>query len=165
MRQFNIGDYVMSTKTRAVGIFKGYRDGKTKAAVTWNGMDRFRYKQVPIGELVPCIHVQGTGWVPEVRVGDVDRISNIERRIQELEAEKERLLALPQDDFDNGAVITFTKHYSYSNKSYIYAAIKSNGRWYTTGPKSPKAYTWYELLSWLGEDVSSLCWAPYVEPI
>lgn len=33
---------------------------------------------------------------------------------------------------------------------YDYAAIKAgNGRWYTTGPNSPKGFTWDELMGWM----------------
>jgi hypothetical protein len=38
---------------------------------------------------------------------------------------------------------------------FSYAAIRVNGIWYTTGPKSPKGYPWEELLSWLDDPVPS----------
>ena len=34
-------------------------------------------------------------------------------------------------------------------RTYNYAAIRSGGLWYTTGPKSPKGFEWEELIDWL----------------
>lgn len=38
-----------------------------------------------------------------------------------------------------------------SNKAYTYAAVRcpDDGLWYTTGPLSPKGYTWEELAEWM----------------
>jgi len=56
------------------------------------------------------------------------------------------------DDFDiameNAASVT-------AGAVFNYAAIRVNGIWYTTGPKSPKGYPWEELLSWLDDPVPS----------
>ena len=67
------------------------------------------------------------------------------------------------DDYKSGDVITFgyrfVDRFAYGDGStsrnytreYKYAAIKCNGLWYTTGPKSPKAYTWDDLIQWWDE--------------
>lgn len=54
------------------------------------------------------------------------------------------------DRLVDGCVIMFNKTFSTNRaKVYNYAAIRADGRWFTTGPKSPKSYTWAELVSWM----------------
>ncbi len=48
----------------------------------------------------------------------------------------------------NGSVIRWRMRFQKGGVKYTYAAIKA-GLWYTTGPNSPKGYTWDELVSWL----------------
>jgi hypothetical protein len=45
--------------------------------------------------------------------------------------------------------ILFSKSFGTSRGEYSYSAVGINGRWYTTGPRSPKAYSWDELMDWL----------------
>lgn len=54
------------------------------------------------------------------------------------------------DDYPDGTIIKFRKRFGNSTW-YRYAAIKAKGLWYTTGPRSPKGYTWDELTAWLGD--------------
>lgn len=56
-----------------------------------------------------------------------------------------------EDDYEDGAVIIFEYQFTPSGQAYSYAALKAHGKWYTTGPRSPKAYTWEELVSWFAE--------------
>lgn len=58
---------------------------------------------------------------------------------------KKRNVIFYRKTFDNGI-------------TYTYAAVRAKGLWYTTGPKSPKGFTWDELLDWLGDDVK--IWVP-----
>lgn len=60
------------------------------------------------------------------------------------------------DDYPDGTIIKFRKRFGMPdaprpNPWYRYAAIKAKGLWYTTGPRSPKGYTWDELTAWLGD--------------
>ena len=48
-----------------------------------------------------------------------------------------------------GRVVKFRVKFRNGGVKYRYAAIRAGGLWYTTGPKSPKGYTWDELLDWL----------------
>lgn len=63
--------------------------------------------------------------------------------------EEERLQQKFGEDQEDGAVIAFKVRFSQGGVSYGYAALRSKGLWYTTGPRAPKAYTWQELISWL----------------
>lgn len=40
-------------------------------------------------------------------------------------------------------------HDGICGRLFSYAAIRVGDLWYTTGPKSPKAYTWEQLAKWL----------------
>ena len=58
------------------------------------------------------------------------------------------------DDYPDGTIIKFRKRFGNSTW-YRYATIKAKGLWYTTGPRSPKGYTWDELTAWLGDPENS----------
>lgn len=78
------------------------------------------------------------------------RIERYEEELAEIEDRRGKY----GEDLPDGAVITFTKTFSAgpNAKRYDYAAIRCNGTWYTTGPKSPKSYTWAELVAWFDGD-------------
>jgi hypothetical protein len=66
----------------------------------------------------------------------------VERRERELEAESR----YGEDDFEEGAVVTWTQRYPGRGTSYSYAAIKAAaGMWYTTS-KFGQALSWSELV-------------------
>lgn len=49
-----------------------------------------------------------------------------------------------------GSVIRFNMQFNGYGTVYDYAALHAgDGKWYTTGPRSPKGYTWDELLDWM----------------
>lgn len=55
-----------------------------------------------------------------------------------------------EDEWAVGTVFKFWKQYAKDKTNYDYAVIKaSDGKWYTTGPKSPKGYDWDEFILWL----------------
>ena len=79
----------------------------------------------------------------------------INRKQHEIVLLQERLDCLdrfPEDNFDNRTVIKFRKRFVGSGKAYDYAAIKADDLWYTTGPRSPKGYTWDQLTEWMGDN-------------
>ena len=61
-----------------------------------------------------------------------------------------------EDNFTDLDVLKFAKRFVKDGKLYSYAAIKVDGLWYTTGPKSPKGFTWDELVLWLVSSVPTL---------
>ncbi len=63
--------------------------------------------------------------------------------------EQEREVRYGPEPSKNGAIITWRMRFHIKGLKYHYAAIKADGLWYTTGPNSPKGYTWDELVSWL----------------
>ena len=70
-------------------------------------------------------------------------MSNRDFWVRQAERALEKLAAFDrfgEDDFEDETVIRFDYKFRLSPKLYSYAAIKSSGLWYTTGPKSPKAY-------------------------
>ena len=87
-----------------------------------------------------------------VSINEVDlqlRLEMEKRRLEE-EVERKRQIVerLGDDIFDEGDVLAFTKQFTKDGMVYSYAAIKTNGLWYTTGPRGNK-YTWDEFVLWL----------------
>ena len=84
--------------------------------------------------------------------GAVDQAVNEKLRQRMIDKKVEEKLALIEqfgaDEFGDGAVIRFKKRFKFGDTTYTYAAIKVNGKWYTTGPKGA-CYTWDELVGWL----------------
>lgn len=73
-----------------------------------------------------------------------------------------------------GSVIRFSRSWSNdpTGRVFEYAVLRTTDAgqlWYTTGPKSPKAYTWEDLMNWMDLDqgvqdlfiVKALGWQPY----
>jgi hypothetical protein len=89
------------------------------------------------------------------------------RRLEIIQSEIDAIASMPEDDFEPGSVIRFDRTFNSGSKVYSYAAIKtSEGLWSTTGPKSPKNYTWVDLLRWLqGETVDGIWWATNLEKL
>jgi len=46
-------------------------------------------------------------------------------------------------------VVRFVIGYPDSPKTYGYAAILAGGKWYMTGPDSPQAFRWRQIIAWL----------------
>ena len=74
----------------------------------------------------------------------------VERR-QAAEAAAERVARYGDEPGADGSVITWRMRFQKGGVKYRYAAIKADGLWYTTGPNSPKGYTWDELTAWLDD--------------
>lgn len=109
--------------------------------------------------------VENEYWLPapveRARIAEHSRSrqSNIDMEIQRrLEAEQasaevERRMALiksyGEDPFQDSQVLFFTRAYAGSDVLYRYAAVRSVGRWYLTGARSPQGLTWLQLATWL----------------
>lgn len=79
----------------------------------------------------------------DAKIGDVARL---EHRLHVLES----LPAEPAGVDDQCTVIWFKKQFVTGGKWYTYAAVRcDNGLWSTTGPSSPKLYTWGEMIKWI----------------
>lgn len=81
------------------------------------------------------------------------RIEQAARTMERAQAQIDRLMSLPDepqtDDPDGALVVWFEHRFNPTAKAYTYAAVKaSDGLWYTTGPASPKGYSWDELIEW-----------------
>lgn len=72
-----------------------------------------------------------------------------EKTQEEVEYKLGLVERIGEDVFAEGTVFKFTKGFQGSPIQYSYAVIKTNELWYTTGPRSPKGYTWDELVLWL----------------
>lgn len=81
--------------------------------------------------------------------GPKARKDELRREIATLQEELDRIESIPDEDYPEGTVLLFTKMFQENSTEYIYAMIKANGLWHTTGAKSPKAYTWEEIRTWL----------------
>jgi hypothetical protein len=97
-------------------------------------------------------------------------------KIASLEAQARRLLEHAQemrdkverfgeDDYPDGAIISFGKIFPGGTITYQYAAIKINNLWSTTGPRAPKSYTWDELINWMGEGVQEIWYVTKMERV
>jgi hypothetical protein len=81
------------------------------------------------------------------------QIAASQARIAQEQARIDRLAALPEEptteDPDGALVVWFIHQFSPRGQRYTYAAVKaSDGKWYTTGPASPKGYSWDQLVEW-----------------
>ena len=85
-------------------------------------------------------------------------IERIEAEIRRLKERRRHLRQMPQDNYQDGTVIVFTKRFSEDRfaRVYRYAAIKSEGMWYTTGPKTRTPWVWEQLMDWLKGDLHTL---------
>lgn len=73
-----------------------------------------------------------------------------ERQAQaEVEKRLKLIEAYGEDCYPEGAVIRFKKQFAKDGKQYSYAAIKAEGKWYTTGYNAPKGFNWDEFVIWL----------------
>lgn len=77
------------------------------------------------------------------------RTSALRAQLTAIAEELARLEALPEEP-PEGSVIRFNMQFDGHGTVYDYAAIHcGDGKWYTTGPRSPKGYTWDQLLDWM----------------
>jgi hypothetical protein len=88
-----------------------------------------------------------------------DAIRTAEAELEKLEREPMWLhnWLRTEPNLDEGfVVVTFKKRFYQGGKWYGYAATYTpdTDKWYTTGPKSPKGFTWEELVKWMFYDAS-----------
>lgn len=84
------------------------------------------------------------------------RLDRLQAQIERLQAEADRIASLPAEPDVESPTIWFEKTFGRQDghaPRYTYAAVKAgDGKWYTTGPKTPKGYTWAELIEWITGD-------------
>lgn len=87
----------------------------------------------------------------------IRRAERIEDQIAALREEQLRLLSLPEDKYEHGDVLWFTKQFEPSGEAYVYAAIKIHHfHWYLTqrgvgGARAFRPLKWDELLDFVGD--------------
>lgn len=57
------------------------------------------------------------------------------------------------DDYELGAIMVFDKTFVDGRRTYKYTAMKCEGGWYTSGPRSPGPYSWSGLVEFLSTGV------------
>lgn len=86
-------------------------------------------------------------------MGMYERRESLIRQLKRVEDEILKIDSLPKEPYsdDGEPVIFFHKQFHSGTKWFSYAALRNadNGKWYTTGPNSPKSYTWEELADWM----------------
>jgi hypothetical protein len=84
----------------------------------------------------------------------IDRkLDIIDTRIEKLEREREYLLSLPEDDFDDDAVLFFKKRFASGTTDYTYVAVKAVGSWYLSGAqRGNQPMRWEEVLEFCKYD-------------
>lgn len=55
----------------------------------------------------------------------------------------------------DGSIVKFSKSFSNSDKVYKYAALNTNGRWYTTGQTNQGGFTQEDFILWLASGEGS----------
>lgn len=90
----------------------------------------------------------------------MDSIETLRARRERIDAEIARVESLPPEptteDPDGALVIWFEKRIG--GNTYTYAAVKTPNGWYTTGPRTPKCYTWQQLVEWINADDEVAIW-------
>lgn len=82
-------------------------------------------------------------------MSNASRVAALRRQLNAIADEIAKLEARPEEP-DIGVVIRFTMQFNGRGVEYDYAAIRAgDGYWYTTGPRSPKGYSWTQLLDWM----------------
>ena len=78
----------------------------------------------------------------------------LRQQMSALASEISRLESLPKEPKgDDDIVIFFEKSFRQEPRKWTYSAVKAgDGLWYTTGPRSPKGYTWQQLIEWIVGD-------------
>jgi hypothetical protein len=95
-----------------------------------------------------------------------NRIAAHDRSAEKAARELERLESMPDEPTNEPAILYFEKvfgdgsgspHSKRHGKRYTYVAVKAgDGKWYTSGPRSPKGYTWEELCEFLNTGVDEV---------
>lgn len=93
---------------------------------------------------------------PEVKVA-ANQKDVLRRRLQNIEDELAKLEALPDDDFEEGSVISFDKTFDVaaptirrSESTYTYIAVKVGVRWYTTRRDEARdGRSWEDLIEFI----------------
>lgn len=77
----------------------------------------------------------------------MSRLKEIQEEIIRLQAEIDEILKRPREPQLDGSVIAYRQRFARQGTWYHYSAIRSNGRWYTTGQKPSEAerLTWNQL--------------------
>lgn len=154
----------------------GYVDG-----LTVDSDDTHTFRIIGVGPHKPTVAVsdaarQATEMITntcntETPGGDMDTRAMLESELERLDRSYEqraerirtRLAELDRfgdDPFADGDVIVFNLMFIQDkgttwerrSKPYHYAAVRYNGLWSTTGPKSPKEQTWYALMKWIDDN-------------
>lgn len=84
-----------------------------------------------------------------------------EARLARVEERIEKLGRFGADDFEDDEVLWCRKQFNPPyGRAYVYAFVKADGYWYTSGPKGGgKPRTWAELVEFLSEGVEAVYWA------
>lgn len=77
------------------------------------------------------------------------KIEKTERRLARVRAE---IKAESYPTEPTVSLITFQKQYITVGKTYDYAALRANGRWYITGSTAPQGITWRQLIDFIRLD-------------
>lgn len=86
---------------------------------------------------------------------NANREQVIRNRIMELEAELNERMRYGRDTYEDGAILAWVKTFpDQPDKTYRYAALKSENRWYVTGARNNGPQTWDLLVAgWTSENV------------
>jgi hypothetical protein len=130
-------------------------------------MDHWLYRGVDLGDTVHLMRISNN---PKERdmAATPGRAAFLERRIEQMQAELEYVYQLPEEPRmesegqDGPNVIWWDAKFPNGQRRFTYAAVRAdNGLWYTTGPHSPKGYSWADLIEWIAKQarpVDGIMW-------
>lgn len=131
-------------QTNKLWVFEARNKGQV---AVW--LEQYGYRTQHMGQRPPLTYPHR-----RIIVNNRDRsIAAAQQRIAAEQARIDRLMSLPAEptteDPDNALVVWFQHRFNIGGQIYTYAAVKAgDDKWYTTGPASPKGYTWDQLVEW-----------------
>jgi len=75
-----------------------------------------------------------------------DPISILDRRIERLQEQRDRLAFYGEDIYDSDDVVMFKRSFNNGGTIYTYVALKAGRRWFITGRDGGSTFTWHELI-------------------
>lgn len=152
-----MGDWRVEGNTIREGV-DWWPDGQTCRTCGGSGYDD-SYEPCEVcggeGEIRLCAPNINRGRSQVVKTAEERLLESIERYEARVAQAREQLAQVQsrpaEPDYAEEPVIRWDMRFCSHGTVYSYVALRcaADGLWYTTGPRSPKGYTWDQLMSWI----------------